>query len=164
MSLLDDIAGFIDGQSTALTLLSGTQGNLSKGELPDSGPAPDTMVALYETGGLPTLSSWSTGEQDDRQFTRHRFQVLSRSTSYPTAHDNATVVFGLLDGIARRLPTSTGLAYGRIDAVQPPFDIGKDGNERHLVSTNYDAWRAVSRLEVLGGAFGNAYASAFDLV
>jgi len=141
--ILDDLATYIDAQSTVFTKLSGSAGNLAKGEMPDTAPAPDTLTALYETGGISTLMSFSTGDQVSRQITRHRIQVLARSTLYSTARTNAETVFTMLDGLAKTLPTATGLPYS-IEAVSPPFDIGKDRNERHLVSTNYDVWRTVS--------------------
>lgn len=138
--LLDDLQTYIAAQATALSKLSGTGGNLVKGEMPDTSPAPDTLVALFDTGGLPSLASWSTGTLDDKQFTRHRVQVLSRSTSYSVAYTNAWTVFNLLDGLDRALPTTSGTRCA-IDAVSPPFDAGKDRNERHMVSANYDVWR-----------------------
>ena len=160
MAILDDLATYIDSQSTRYTLLSGTGGNLSKGDMPDK---PDTMTTLYVTGGLPTLSSWSTGEQDDRQFTRWRIQILSRSTAPAVAQENCNKIFSMIDGLHRNLPTSTGRAYGRIDAVAPPFDIGKDGNQRHLTSSNYDIWRQRRLAEVAEGAYASAFGAGFDV-
>ena len=161
MPVLDDFAEYITSQSTRYRILSGTSGNFTKSDMPDS---PDTMTSIYITGGLPTISAWSTGDQDDRQITRWRLQVLTRSTDYTVAQANNNTIFSMIDGLSRCLPTSTGRNYPRIDAVAPPFDIGKDGNERHMLSCNYDVWRQRRLVEVTGGAFASAYASAFDVV
>ena len=53
MPLLDDIATFLDAQSTAFTLLSGTSGNLAKAIMLDHSAVDDTIAVLYETGGSP---------------------------------------------------------------------------------------------------------------
>ena len=174
--ILDDLATYIDAQSAAFTLLSGSAGNLAKGEMPDAAPAPDTLTALYETGGLGTLMSFSTGDQVSRQITRHRIQVLNRSTDYVTARNRAEEIYVLLDGLSRNLPTSTGTPYPSIEAVSPPFDIGRDRNERHLVSNNFDVWRCVAphpgggssstggSTGTFTGMFSAAFSAAFDLV
>jgi hypothetical protein len=140
--ILDDLVTYLDAQSTALSLLSGTGGNLSKAFMPDASPAPNTMVTLYETGGRAPVHVFTTSTQT-RLHEQPTVQVLSRSSSYQTARNNAETVFGILDGIANTLlPTATGIRYVSIEAIQSPFSIGRDANDRHLVSCNYQIMKA----------------------
>ena len=136
--LLDDVVTYLDAESTALAKLSGSAGNLSKAFMGDASPTPDTMVTLYETGGSSPIHVFTTGTQT-RLHEQPGLQAISRSTSYVTARNNAEVVFVKLDGLANTLlPTATGgIHYVSIDAVQSPFSIGRDGNDRHLVSVNF---------------------------
>ena len=140
--LLDDIATYLDAQSTVLKKLSGTTGNLSKAFMGDAAPTPDTIVTLYETGGSGPVHVFTTGGQT-RWYEQPTLQALSRSTSYRTARNNAEIVFTKLDGTANTLlPTSTGIFYLSIDAIQSPFSIGRDENGRHLVSVNFTVVKA----------------------
>ena len=134
MTLIDDAATYLAAQSSKLTVLSGTAGNMVKGGLVD---APDTIVALIETGGSPPLHAFSTGGKTTRVAERPSMQVLCRSTSYVVARDYAQIVFGLLDGHAGVM--KTGGQWWGVSALQSPFDIGQDRNTRHLVSCNYAA-------------------------
>lgn len=142
--LLDDVLTYLDAQSTALKKLAGSTGNLTKAFMPDGAPAPDTLVALYETGGVAPQHVMSTGGIT-RLFENPRLQAVSRSTSYETARDNAETVFTILDGLAStNLPTSTGTVYVDVTAIQSPFSIGRDGNGRYLVSVNFDVRKELS--------------------
>ena len=133
--LLDEIATYLGAQSAAFTV--GT--NLTKGFMPDSAPAPDTIATLYETGGLAPTYTFSSGTKPTVVFEHPRLQAIVRSTSYQTARTLAETVYTTLDGIAQtRLPGSTGPLYLDITAVQAPFSIGRDENGRHLVSINFD--------------------------
>lgn len=135
MAMLDDLATFIDAQSTAFTL--GT--NLGKAIMLDSDSIGNTFTSLYETPGLEGAQAFSTAtNQAERVFDRPGLQVLCRSTSYATARSRAQTIYDLIDGMAnRKLPTSTGTLYVSISSVQAPFSLGRDANERWLVSCNY---------------------------
>ena len=94
--LLDDIAAYLDSNSTAL--LVGSTGNLFKGILLDEGP--DTVTVLYEGSGQSSVKAFSTSTGSvSRLYERPTLDVLCRSTSYQTARTNAETVFGLLDGL-----------------------------------------------------------------
>ena len=135
MAMLDDIATYIDAQSTAFTINT----NLGKAIIMDSGSVPNTFTSLYETPGLEGALAFSTAaNMAERLFDRPGLQVLCRSTDYPTARARAQTIYNLLDGFnGRGLPTSTGTVYLSISAVQAPFSLGRDDNERWLVATNY---------------------------
>ena len=134
--LLDDVATYLAANSTALSV-GGTTGSLSKAQMLDT--QPDTLVALFETGGLASVFTFSTTTGSvTRQYEQPGLQVLSRSTSYQTARNNAETVHTLLDGLNdTKLPTSTGVRYLEIVANQAPFYTGPDGNGRFIISTNY---------------------------
>jgi hypothetical protein len=138
MTLLDEVATFLDAQSTALKLLSGTTGNLAKTVLLDRTPAPDTMLTLYETGG--SAPNWVFGSTSPAYETAS-LQVISRSSNYATARSRAYLCYRLLGGIHNQyLPTSTYTSkcwYLDCNPDQPPFSIGPDQQGRHLVSVNF---------------------------
>ena len=139
MAVLDDLAQFIDTSSTAFSRSS----NLGIGIALDSGSLSNTFAALYETPGqVGSLAFSTTANLAERVFDRPRVQVICRSTSYTTARTNTQTIYDLLDGVAnRKLPTSTGTLYVSIEAVQAPFSLGRDENDRWLISTNYQIER-----------------------
>ena len=130
--ILDDVAKYLSTTVTALTL--GT--NLTKGFMPDS---PDTVVTVFETGGYRPTHFLTTGVQT-RVYENPGIMVHARSTDYQTARNQADSVFTTLDGINNRmLPTTSGPRhYVSIDAVQSPFSIGRDKNDRFVFSVNFD--------------------------
>ena len=145
MPLLDDIATFLDAQSTAFTLLSGTSGNLAKTISLDHSAVSDTIAVLYETGGAGNEYTFSTSSNSARvAIEKPSLQMLSRSSDYQTARNQAQVAYTILDGLAgRNLPTATGTRYLEITAVQTPFSLGRDDNDRPIISVNFNVWKQV---------------------
>jgi len=136
--LLDDVATYLAAQSTALTVMSGTGGNLLKGVALDHTPAPETLVSLYEAPGFPTVHTFGTSTGVvPTVYDQPGLQVLSRSTSYKTARSNAETVKTILDGYTGTLPTATGRTYLSILCAQPPFLLQRDANNRPVIATNY---------------------------
>ena len=132
--LLDDVATYLAANSTRLTV--GT--NLTKAFMPDT---PSTCTTLYETGGLFPLHYFSTSQT--RGYERPGLQVLSRSTDYQTARTVLEDVFTLLDGLANTtLPTTSGIAYVMVDAVQSPFLVDRDQNDRFRLAVNFTITKA----------------------
>lgn len=144
--LVDEIATYMAAQSTAFTILAGTGGNLAKQIMLDSTPNPDTLTVLYETPGGPTEYSFSTSTGTAQvEFERPSFQILSRSTAYKTARTRAQTAYTMFDGLAgKTLPTATGTRYLEITAVQPPFFLQRDDNDRFIVAVNFNVWKEVS--------------------
>lgn len=137
MALLDDVATYLDTQSSSFTLMKGAAGNLAKMALLDRTPAPDTMTSIYETGGAGP--QWAFGSTAPIIETAS-LQVISRSTAYAIAHSRAFTAYRILGGVRnQRLPTtgSTNCLYFDIQPDQPPFSIGPDQQGRHLVSVNF---------------------------
>ncbi len=145
MPLLDDIATFLDAQSTAFTLLSGTEGDLAKTIMLDHSAVSDTLPVLYESGGSPNTYTCSTTTGSARvAIEKPSLQMLSRSSDYQIARNRAQIAYTLLDGLAgQNLPTATGTLYHEITAVQTPFSIGPDDNDRPVISVNFDVWKQV---------------------
>lgn len=136
--LLDDVADLL---STGGVGGVGTTSDWSifKGKLPD---APEKAVAVYETGGLPSVHAMSTGP-GNAAATLPRIQVLVRSPAYSTGRQKAHDAFRLLDGLRER--TINGVRYLWIAAVQTePFPIGRDENDRPLIACNYDVVKEMS--------------------
>ena len=129
---MDDVAQYLSTNVTALTLAT----NLTKGFMPDT---PSTVVTVFETGGYRPTHYLSTGAQT-RVYENPGIMIHARSTDYQTARNLAESVFTKLDGITNRaLPTTTGTHhYVSIDAVQSPFLVGRDSNDRFVFSVNFD--------------------------
>ena len=109
MSLVDDVADFLNSESTAFTLSSGT-GNLAKQIALDSLSVPDTLAVVYETAGIGNEYTFSTSTGTVTiSHERPSLQILSRSALYATARTQAETAYTILDGLAgRNLPTATG--------------------------------------------------------
>lgn len=156
MAMIDDIATYLQAQSTLFTIGS----DLGKQAMLDSDSISNTFTSLYETAGVGGAEAFSgVADQAERVFDRPGLQVLCRSTSYATAASRAQTAYGLLDGMGMRtLPTSTGTVYLSVDAVQAPFSLGRDLNDRWIVATNYLMQRA--RTVRYGSYFAN-YTAGF---
>ena len=135
--ILDDIATYVDSNSTALALNT----NLFKSILLDSTTYPHSVVVLYEPPGSPNSYVFSTSSGGATVSAEHpALQVLSRSTAYQTARNRAQTVYTLLDGLSEQnLPTSTSTGhYNEITAVQAPFFLERDNNDRFIVAVNFN--------------------------
>jgi len=137
MAVLEEIATYLVAQISGFGKFSGTTGNVAAGVNLDA-IAPNTMISLYDTQGFPSEQVFSTGAAASVAFENPSLQILSRSTSYKTARDNAVLAYRELDGLSATLPTATGTRYLSIDAAQAPFFIGRDGNQRPLFSVNFN--------------------------
>jgi len=132
MTLLDAVATYLVANTT-LTV-GGTTGTLAKAQMLDT--QPDTVAVLYETGGAASEYAFSTSTgQAQVIYERPNLQLLSRSATYQTARTVAETVYTTLDGLGDM--TMSGTRYLDVDAVQAPFSIGRDKQERELVSVNF---------------------------
>ena len=126
--ILDDVATYLATNSTRLTV--GV--NLTKGHMPDS---PSTVTTIYETGGFAPIHNFTTGS-GTRMYEQPSLMIHTRSTDYQTARLILEDVFTILDGFNNA--DLSGVRYAGIDAVQSPFDIGTDSNDRHKLSVNFN--------------------------
>jgi hypothetical protein len=132
--LLDDIYDYLTSAGGG----EWTSANLFKGSLP---AAPDTCTAVYETGGLPSVHAFNAlaGQAKVEQ---PRIQVVCRAAGYATARVAAHKAFKLLDGLPTRDINGVGYQWGA--AVQSPFAMGRDKQDRELVACNYDIVKRLS--------------------
>lgn len=137
--MIQDVGAWLASQSTALTV-GGTTGTLALGQMLDT--QPNTVVALFEQPGLPTAYAFSTGTQATRAYERPGLQALSRSTDPTTAQTRAEIIYDLLDGLTNT--TMSTVRYLEFTAEQPPFQAGRDNNERWLWSVNFNVKRDVT--------------------
>ena len=137
MPMLDDIAIKLVADVSGFGKLSGTTGNVGRGtNIDEASFAPNTFISLYDTAGSVSGFSFSTSSTAGAKtaFEQPGLQILSRSTSYKTARDNAVLAHQVLDGFSGTL---SGTRYLSIEAVQPPFFVARDGDHRTLFSCNY---------------------------
>lgn len=73
---------------------------------------------------------------------RPRVQVVVRSNAYSTGRTKANDVFRLMDGLRER--TINGVTYKWAAAIQSPFLMARDENDRALIACNYEVWKAIS--------------------
>lgn len=118
--LLDDIAS---------VLSTGGMGTVYKDYSP---PTPDTVTAVYaQIGNAPTYTM-----RNPHVLEEPRVQVVCRSVSLETAHDNARSAYELLSGVRNR--TINSVLYHWIAAENEPVLIGRDQNARFTVACNFD--------------------------
>jgi hypothetical protein len=119
--LLEELAGYIQQQTTlkpGQTLFIGTY--------PDK---PDTLLALYDTGG--------SGRPPGLKDLQRTVQVIARGGDYKTGHDLAWKVFNLLDRDFIILPGGRKIACR---ANQPPSPLTRDQSGRTLFVFNLSIW------------------------
>lgn len=118
--LLDDIASYLVGQGTA---------TVYKDQLPAN---PDTTLAVFTIPGpSPTHTM-----QAPHVLEEPRIQILVRSQSLQTAHQNAKSIYDLLNGLRTKI--INGVRYHWITASTQPYSMGRDENHRYIVACQYD--------------------------
>ncbi len=138
MTILDDVSTYLESQSTAFTV-GGTTGDVSLEQALDS--MPDTLLTLYEQPGLGNAYSFSTSNPVQVEYERPNLQTISRSSSPTVARSRIQTVYTLLDGLHNT--TMSGTRYLDFEAVQAPFQLGRDENERWLWGLNFNVKKEV---------------------
>jgi len=95
---------------------------------------PSTVVTIYETGGSPPVHGMG-GSPGTALAEQPSIQVVTRSTSYSTARTTADQCFDLLDGLYQT--TINGTRYLYVEALQSPFMLERDDQERTRIACNY---------------------------
>lgn len=98
-------------------------------------PSPDTAITIYDTGG----QDMDTDQQDVEQPT---FQVRVRSKSQIDAHQKQVDIRTILvrPGVDPSFVAETSLFTG-VDTTTGILSIGRDGNDRYLLTANFRARR-----------------------
>ena len=129
MSMLTDVGTYLAAASISTQDLTlGT--NLFLGRLPD---APDTCVGLIQTGGTAPTDTFGASYPP---LETQGLQTLVRAASYATAEALAVDIFKSLQSVENETLTST--LYLKIEGNQSPFPLERDGQERLVVSCNYN--------------------------
>jgi len=130
--LLSEIALYLEMQGVAVR-----GQNVWAGEIPVNAPS-DIAIALYETGGGPPLF---VHNQNQRRVESAGVQAIVRATDYEVGRAKAEEIVRALTFRDRIL---SGVRYLSMVPVQSPIDIGRDGNERHRLSVNFDVMKEPS--------------------
>jgi hypothetical protein len=132
MATLVDIANYLDANVAGLTL--GT--NLFIGRMPDD---PNACVAVYEYGGTRPDNTMGGGAP---VLQNPSVQVRVRDTSYASAQTTANLCFVALEAIVDETINTT--RYNRVTAIQSPFPLERDPEERIVFVQNFDVKRVFS--------------------
>ena len=127
--ILDD---FADCLSSAGHGVTGT--DLFKSMLPSR---PDAVIGLIHYGGLEPVRGMA-GSAGQALAQIERVQVIVRNPRYEDAAKLAQDVWFTLDGASRAI---NGVQYQWISALQSPFFLGRDENNRSLVACNFECVR-----------------------
>lgn len=133
--LLDDMKTLL---SSGGTTADGTEIHLSY--RPDK---PDVVLTVYETGGMPPVRAMRSSP-GQAVVERPRVQLVMRGApyDYQTARTKMHAVMLQLDGLGDR--TINGCRYLWLAAVQSPYLMGRDEDNRPLVGLNFDVVKELS--------------------
>jgi Bacteriophage minor capsid protein len=113
----------------------GTLGtDLFLGRMPET---PDLCRAVYEYEGAPPVETMGAAAT---AVDKPRIQVLCRGgrDDYPAARDEAQEIRALLGAVAS--VTLSGIVVLRIRPLGSVNSLGPDGNDRPLVTVNFEAF------------------------
>jgi hypothetical protein len=117
--MLDEVGDYLRTHGVSSLFLS---------RMPD---APDDVVCLYEYGGpAPEFG------HDGQQWENPRLQAVARSKQYVNARSAAQNVYNLLNGKSN--PVFGGVPYLKCLAMQSPFPLLPDQNDRHRIVVNFE--------------------------
>lgn len=130
MSVLTDLGDRLTSQSVA------TQGtDLFLGVLPST---PDACTALLLTGGGPASRAMSAGP-GTALVERPHVQCITRASRPDDALKRAQDVWFALDHLGA--VTINGVAYLHVEALQSPFELGRDEAGRFIFAVNFEVVR-----------------------
>lgn len=137
--LLDDVVDILSTGGIG-TAASTSDWGLFIGFMP---PFPDRAIAVFETGGQGSIRAMSSGP-GLATAEQPRIQVLVRGTAfdYQAARVKSNRCFLLLDQMEEKTVNSTRYLWSA--AIQSPFSLGMDENNRPSFACNYDVIKALS--------------------
>ncbi len=127
--VLTELASHIESNNLATIGL-----NLFMGRMPD---APDTAVALYEYGGLKPVN---TSDSRTPVYESPRVQVKVRDKSYENGRRWIQQIYLALHALTNICINET--FYFAIFAIQQPFYLRRDANERVEFVCNFQVKRS----------------------
>ena len=130
MGVLEDMGDYLEAEGV------GTQGStIFLGEIPDS---PDACTALYLYSGGPSVQAMGLAVGKS-VVDFPRLHVEGRATTLAAAEARVQAVYDELHNLGSVTINTT--VYKSITALQRPFQLGVDQNERHLVACNFEVAR-----------------------
>ena len=124
MATLDEIGTYLETQGV------GTQAtDLFLRSAPDT---PDACVAVLEYGGAPPVPKMGN-TPGAVILERPRIQVRARAATYTAAETKAKAAWSALHWF---VGTLSGTVYYKIEALQSPFLLERDENNRFIVGFN----------------------------
>jgi|TARA_Y100000310_G_scaffold85390_1_gene82255 hypothetical protein len=137
--LLDDIGDILSTGGIG-TVASTEDWGIFYGFLP---PSPDRAVAIFETAGNESIRAMSSGP-GEAPAEQPRFQVRVRGEvyDYVEARRKARDCFNLLDQLGGVTVNAT--RYLWVSALQSPFALGLDDNNRPSVVCNFSVVKGLS--------------------
>lgn len=130
---LNEIANYIHNQG-----LGTLRTDLFRTDAPNT---PDDVIIVSEYGGMAPIRSHSDPANPDEPV---RFQVLVRSKQYQQGRNRIETIYRTLDGITNTV--IEGVRYRSIMALQTPFPIGRDENQREQFTVNFECIKERSPL------------------
>jgi hypothetical protein len=120
--------------------LATLEADLFLGTLPSN---PTLCCALAEYAGEPPLRTQNEGHAHSsaQGGERPRVQLLCRATDYEAGRSLIQSILGVLDAIVNQ--TILGTFYLKVAAVQPPFLLERDQNDRWIFAVNFAVTKAV---------------------
>lgn len=138
-----EVAGYIVSSSTTFKAGGSTGSKIPVWINKIPANSENSAIAVFESGGPGPLYTHSGVTLE-----RPTIQVISRSTSYETARQNADTVWRTLSAVTNTLvskSSSTGQTmYLTITPLQSPTRMGEDPEERPLVTCNFMAEKELS--------------------
>lgn len=140
--ILDDLCDYLTSQGVVVRGGSVQEQapayGIYQGYLP---PTPDRAVAVYETGGRAPLHTHTSGP-GQAVMEYPRIQVSVRSSAYSTGRLQIQRIYAVMDGFRPRL--LNGVLYHWAAAVQPPFLLERDENQRTVFAVNFEFSKELS--------------------
>lgn len=134
--LLEDLGDYLSSQGGFV--VGGTTGDLFLGRMPTD---PLQAMTIYEYGGRANVHAMHASPGQAKEETV-RVQFVSRAADYATARAVAQKAYLLIDGFPTR--SINGCAYKWGTALQPPFLMGRDNEQRPLIAFNAEIWKELS--------------------
>lgn len=103
-------------------------------DLPDKPGYPDNLIVFNDTPGFPPDHAMG-GPSTNPVFENPTLQVLVQNIYSETASNNCYNVFQELDGLKDQ--TIDSVVYLLVTALNTPFIIGKDENDRYRVACDF---------------------------
>jgi len=137
--ILDEVAKLLADNTT--TLVQAT--NLFKGF--EHNRTQDTATFLHEFQGTPPVRVFASSTP---AYEMPSIQIVDRSSDYQIGRASSELNYKIMQGqanvVLKPSSSASGTLYLTIDAIQSPFYLGLDKNDRHTFACNYRILKSLS--------------------